>query len=193
MVAGAVVVADGAARLDGVGDQALVGVFEGGDVGGPGDGGVGRLLVAELPVEGDVVGDVLVQLGSPLCLGGDDDVDDGVEGLVVDLDELGRVPGLLAGLGDDDGDGIADVAHLADRQRRMRRLLHGVAVLEVDLPAGGQSADAVGGHLLAVEDGDDAVGRGRCRGVDPPDVGQCACGDRTTAAKVMRGRTMSSV
>ena len=44
-------------------------------------------------------------------------VDDDVERLVVDHHELGRVAGELARLGDDGGDGLADVPHLADRER----------------------------------------------------------------------------
>ena len=44
-------------------------------------------------------------------------VDDDVERLVVDLHELGRVARELARLGDDRDDRLADVAHLADRER----------------------------------------------------------------------------
>ena len=44
-------------------------------------------------------------------------VDDDVERVVVDLDELGGVARELARLGDDRDDGLADVAHLADRER----------------------------------------------------------------------------
>ena len=44
-------------------------------------------------------------------------VDERVERLVVDLDELGRVARELARLGDDGDDRLADVAHLADRER----------------------------------------------------------------------------
>ena len=41
-----------------------------------------------------------------------------LEGLVVDLDQLGRVLALVAALGDDGGDGLADVADdLAGQQR----------------------------------------------------------------------------
>ena len=39
------------------------------------------------------------------------------ERLVLDLDELGGVARELARLGDDRDDGLADVAHLADRER----------------------------------------------------------------------------
>src|SRR6185312_10602445 len=49
-----------------------------------------------------------------------------------------------------------DMAHLALRENRMRRLMLGRAVLELDDPAAGQAADL---DVLAGEDGDDA-GRG---------------------------------
>jgi len=44
-------------------------------------------------------------------------VDDGVERLVLDLDELRRVTRELAGLRDDRDDRLTDVAHLAERER----------------------------------------------------------------------------
>ena len=59
-------------------------------------------------------------------------------------------------LGDDQRDLVADVAHLALRQHRMRRLLHRRAVLAVDQPAAGQAADLGVGQVGAGEDVDDA-------------------------------------
>ena len=50
-----VVVADRGARLERVRRQAVVGEVDPGDVGGPGDRGVGRRLVADLPVVDQVV------------------------------------------------------------------------------------------------------------------------------------------
>ena len=49
-------------------------------------------------------------------------VDDGRQRLVVDLDELGRVLGEVAVVGDDQRDRVADEAHLVLGQRRTRRL-----------------------------------------------------------------------
>ena len=50
-------------------------------------------------------------------------VDDGLLRVVVDLDHLARVLGEVAGLGDDDGDRVAHVAHVGDRERRRHREL----------------------------------------------------------------------
>ena len=41
--------------------------------------------------------------------------------VVIDLDQFGGVAGLLDGVGDDEGDGVADVADGALGQHRMRR------------------------------------------------------------------------
>ena len=49
-----------------------------------------------------------------MCCGGNR-VENGVERVVVDLDELGRILGQVTIPGDDDGDGLADVAHRVDR------------------------------------------------------------------------------
>ena len=69
--------------------------------------GFGRLRVADLPPERDVVRHVVPDRRSfrGLVAGGD-----GGEGLVVDVDALARVEGLPAGLGDDEGDALADEA-----------------------------------------------------------------------------------
>ena len=69
--------------------------------------GFGRLRVADLPSERDVVGDIVPDRRPPgrLVAGGD-----GGEGFVVDLDPLARVEGLPAGLGDDEGDALPDEA-----------------------------------------------------------------------------------
>ena len=88
-----------------------------------------------------------------LGLGG---VGDGRQHLVVDHDRLGGVLGLRQRLGDDDGDMVADIAHLALGQRRMRAGLHRRAVLGMDHPAADQPADLVVGEILAGEDVDHA-------------------------------------
>ena len=119
LVGGAVVLADRRARLDRVGHQAVVDQVDLGDVGRPGEGLVGRRLVAELPVVDRVAGRLLVDLRLALIarMRGRDA---GRQHLVVDLDQLGRVLGLMVGLGDHHGDVIADVARLALGQDRMR-------------------------------------------------------------------------
>ena len=71
-------------------------------------------------------------------------VDDRVDRVVLDLDQLGRVARELAGRRDDGDDRLADVAHLADRQR-----------VVLDVPAGnrrdleeriGERRDLLAGH-----------------------------------------------
>ena len=94
------------------------------------------------------------------------DIDDGGQHVVVDDDLLGRILGLRQRLGDDDGHVVADVAHLALRQRRVRAGLHGRAVLGMDHPAADQAADLVLGDVVAGEDGEAARRRQRCGGVD---------------------------
>ena len=83
--------------------------------------------VAPLPDArvGQVPAAVLVQHRRAV-LERDPGVDDDLERLVVDLDELGRVARELARLGDDRGDGLADVAHLPDRERVVLDLTAGV-------------------------------------------------------------------
>ena len=79
----------------------------------------------------------------------------GMQGFVVDFNQLGRVLGLEVGLGDDHCDVIADVAHLALREHGMRRLFHRLAVHVGDQPAAGQAVDLGIGSVFAGEYGDD--------------------------------------
>ena len=150
----------GGARLDGVGDDAVVDQVDRDDVGRPGELGVGGRRVAQVPVEADVAGGLVPHQGRAV---GDGvvQVRDGRQRVVVDLDELGRVLGLRLGLGDDHDDRIADVPHLALRQGRVRRLDHDRAVLVLDLPAAGDAAQPVGGHVVAGQDGEHARRRER--------------------------------
>ncbi len=97
-----------------------------------------------------VAGDAVVHLGG-VRGDGVGQVGDGRQVGVVDLQQFGGVAGLLLRVRDHHGDRIADVAHLADRDHRMRRFGHGRAVLAVDLPAAGQPADALGRHVGADE------------------------------------------
>ena len=158
---GGVEVAERDARFHGVGDQAVVGQVELYDLGGVGEDAIDHGLVADDPVVADVAGDAVMHLGRA---GGDGigQVGDGGQVRVVDVDQFGGVLGLLLGFGDHDGDRVADMAHLADRDHRMRRFGHRRAVLVVDLPAAGNAADIFRRHVGADEDPHDA-GRSRRR------------------------------
>ena len=169
-VAGGVVLADRRARLDGVGDDAVVDEVEPGDVAGRGEGGVGRRPVADLPVVAGVAGHVVVHLHRALPVGAFD-VDLRRQHLVVDDHGLGAVARLLLGLGDDDGDRVTDMANPLLGQRRMGRHLHVRAVLGGDVPAADEVADLVAGEVGAGQHGDDAGGGEGGGGVDRADGG----------------------
>ncbi len=169
LVGAGVVLADGRARLHGVGDEALVDEVELRHVVSVPERRLGLLPVAPLPVEAGVVRRLVPDLRGAVL----DRVRDGDHGgklLVVDLDQLGGVARLVTGLGDDDGDRVADMAHAPQGQRRVRRLDHGRAVPRLDQPAAGQAADLVGGHVGAGEDAGDPRGLPRRRGVDAADA-----------------------
>ena len=138
-----VVFGDRRARLHRVADQPVVDQADPRDMRGLAEGRIGRRLVAELPVAAQVVGHV-VEEKRRVGLDGVEHADHRRQHLVVDHHRLGAALRLLQRLGDHEGDRVADVAHLALRQRRMRRLLHRQAVLAGDAPAAGQSADVVG-------------------------------------------------
>lgn len=108
--------------LDGVGDEAVVAQIHLGGVSSAREGGVDLLHVAEVPVEREVAGSLGVDLGSALGEGGDH-FDRTVEGLVVDLHQIGGVAGAVAVLSHHDRHPVADVMHGIDRQDRMGRLL----------------------------------------------------------------------
>ena len=102
-------------------------------------------------------------------------VGDGVERLVLDLDELRCVARELARLGDDGDDRLADVAHLADRERvvldvpaRHRRDLKERIGERRDLFAGERAVDAL--HRLGLRDVDRGDVRVRVRRADEVDV-----------------------
>ena len=117
-------------------------------------------LVHALPHEvaaGVVVQDRCVGLERLAC------IDERVQRLVFDLDELGGVARELARLGDDRDDGLADEAHLADRERE---ILDPAAGLARDL----EERIRERGHLFAGERAVDALDLLRLRDVDGGDV-----------------------
>ena len=154
-VVGARVGRVGGARLDRVGDEAVVEEFERGDVRSAGEGLFHRGLVSEAPdvtgvVRRDVVHDrrtFLARLAR---------AHHGRQLFVLHLHQLSGVPRLLVGLRNDDRDVVADIARLALREAGVRRLLHRLAVDVGDEPAARQSVDLCSGEIVAGEDGDDS-------------------------------------
>ena len=126
-----------------------------------GEGGLGGGLVAGLPRVGQVVGLALLLVADQLSalrqglLGRGD----GVEHLVVDLDQLGPVGGRVRVGGDDRGHLLALVADLVGGQ-------HGLGVAR----QGRHPGQVVGGHQLAGHHGQHAVHRCRSLGVDAVDA-----------------------
>ena len=112
-----IVLGDDAAGLHVVGDQALVLDLDLHHLGGLGEGGVDRRLVAHGRVERDVVG-LLVPHGARAARDGAADADDRRPHRVVDADRLDGVAGLDQRVGDHEGDGVADMLHAALGQQR---------------------------------------------------------------------------
>ena len=169
MAGAGVVFRDRRARLDGVRHQAIVDDVELGDVLGRLERRLDRLRVAQRPLIDRVLGRDLVNLRrAPLLSLAR--IGDRGQHVIIDLHLLGCVLGLRQSLGDHHRDRIAHVACLAVGERRMRRHLHGRAVLGMDHPAADQIADLVGGKLGAGEHGEHARPRRRRFGVDPLDA-----------------------
>jgi hypothetical protein len=149
LVSGAVEIADGGARLHRIRHQPVVDQLELDHLRGLGEGRLVHRLVADMPVVADIAGDIVMHLRSPRgerrLHGGD-----GRQDLVLDLDRLGRILRLGPRLGDHRRDGIADEAGLAHGEDGMHRLRHRRAVLVVDLPAAGDTAEV--GHVRPGED-----------------------------------------
>ena len=145
----------GGARFDGVGNQAVVDKFQCGDMRGGGKSLVHRCLVAEAPDIAGVVGREFVVHLRRAFFARILSAHHGRQHLVIDFDEFGRIARLVLSFGDDHGDMVADIARLALRQHRVRRLLHRLAVRACDQPAAGQAVDLGGGNVLAGVYGDD--------------------------------------
>ncbi len=157
------------ARLHRIRDQSIIEQIEPDHFRGGGEGRIDQRLVAEMPVIALVIGHIVMH---PRRAGRDGvaHVGDGGQIGQVQDQKLRRVLRLLAGLGDHHRDRVADMAHLADRQHRMRRLGHRAAVLVVDLPAAGQAADLLGRQIGAGEHRHHTGGRRSRAGVDPVDA-----------------------
>ena len=138
------------------------------DVVGLGEGGVGRLLIALEMHEADVVFAIVPDEGRA-GLRAQRHGSDGGQDLVVDLDQFGGVLRLFDRVRDDEGDGIADIAHLHFRQRGEMRAIHGRAVALLLASGPGQIAVTGVGPILADQNGANAGRRLRLRGVEARD------------------------
>jgi hypothetical protein len=167
IVGAEIILADRRPRLDRVGDEPVVDEIDPRDVLGLGEGLLGRGPVAEMPAEHGVVRRDLVHLRARLLRVGH--IDDGREQFVVDGDLLGGVLRLRKSLCDDDGDLVADVAHLALRQRRMGAGLHRRPILRMNHPAADQPADLVRREILARIDPEHPRHRPCSAGIDRAD------------------------
>ncbi len=142
-IGGRIVVGDRGARFHGCDDDAVVHHCQAGDVRGRGEQRIGRRLVADLPVERDVA----LHVRPDEWRGGVGDVrqiGDRRLHVVVHRHQFGRVARGRGGFGDDERDGVADMAHGAVGERQMRRVRHVGAVAVLHRRGAGQRADAVG-------------------------------------------------
>ena len=139
---------------------------------GLGEGRVGRGEVrgVVVPVEHEIAGNAVEQLRRAFLQRGAR-VGDGGQRLVVDLDRFGGVLRLRQGLGDDERDRLAEMAHLADGERRARRIVARRAVPVVERRMAGHVAEAVGLHVVAGQHQQHAGHAARRRRVDLADVG----------------------
>ena len=161
-----IVDADRRARLHRVHHQAAVDELEPRDVRGLGEGGGHLLGIAVVIIERDVARALVMEERRA-----------GARGLLrpdhrgqridIELDRLGGVLRLQQRLGHDEGDRIADEAHLVGGQRRPRRLVHRGAVAVVERHDAFERA--VAGEVGAGIDAEHARHLARGRDVDALD------------------------
>ena len=165
-VGGGIVAADRGARLDRRDDEPVVDQLDLDDVRRRGKRRLDRRSVAALEAVGQVARRLVPQQRRA---GGERRrrIDDGRQRPVRDRDSLGGVARLLAGVGDDERDRIADMPHPVARQRRARR--HDHRRDGRDLRDAGQRSDPVGVEIGGGEDAAHSRHRARGGGVDAVD------------------------
>src|SRR5580704_2824952 len=109
-----------------------------------------------MPVEDGIVGSIVVNLRLPRTCRGRE-IDDRFQDAVIDDKFLSTVFCFRIGVGNDDGDRIADVEGLPMRKRGERADLHRRPVFRMDGPAGNVSADLVGDRVRAGQNRDDPL------------------------------------
>ena len=125
VIALGVVFGDRGARFHEVGDDARIDDRYFGDRMRLGKGGLGCLLVADRHVEQHIAGLVGPDLRRAL-LDGVDEADHRGQRRPFDVDRLDRVAGLVDGIGDHEGHGVADMAHLVLGEDRVWRAGEGI-------------------------------------------------------------------
>ena len=161
---------DNAARLHRIGDDAVVGDIERDGVRRAGEGSRDRSVIAGMPFEAQIaqrLGRQLRRVGRPRR---------GSRGYrskrrVIVRNPLGGIERLLAALGDDQRDRLANIADLALGQERLRREGEGLAGHRVGVDIGQQRLEAVGAHIVRGQDRQYPRHRHRRGGVDRPDLG----------------------
>ena len=159
LIVGRVVVADRDPRLHRDRRQAVVLDPQLHHVLGLGEGGVGRVLVAEHQAEADIALRAVVPDLGGAVLGGVLEVDDGRQRLVVDLDQFGGVARLRERLGHHEGDAVADEADLVGIEHRLERA---VALGRAEIlrhQVGGEAAELLGDGIGAGKDAQHAQAR----------------------------------
>ena len=129
------------------------------------EGGFRRRLVAEMKIEHGVIRRNVVHLRRA-GFGGAGGVHLRGQYAIVHHDLLGGFARLCQSVGDDNRDMVADVAHLALGEGRMRPGLHRRAVFRVNHPAADQPADLVGGEIVTGKNAMHARHFARHAGVD---------------------------
>ena len=143
------------AWLDRRADQAVVDEIERDDMGCPTKSFAHGGFVAAPPAKAHIGRGARMQLRGISRLRGTR-IGDRRQRLIVDLDTLGRIRRLLAGLGDHCCHRLADMAHGVARQRKARRLGHRRAVVRADDPERPHRSHIVGRHVRAAENGNNA-------------------------------------
>ncbi len=176
---------EAAARLHGVGGDAIDHGAMAHHMVGLGEGGIDRALVAGLVAERLVAGIVVPhrrRARRQRGLG----AGHRRQHLVVDLDQLGGVLGRVQRLGDDEGDGIADIAHALARQQRLQADEGGRAAAPLARHHGRERAEPAPAQILAGQDADHARRRSRPAHVDPGDARRRVRRAQHQAARLVR-------
>ena len=137
-------------------------------MGGAGEGGLDLGGVAIVIIQRHVVGDVIVELRrAGFCRFGG--IGDGRQWIDVDHHGFAGIARLRQGLGDHEGHGIADIAHLVAHQRGAVGLLQRRAVAIFQRQAAGEGAVTGGREIGSGPDPEHARHRLGGRGVDAAD------------------------